>query len=167
MLIFNNFFESLINLFFYIIVYNLSLVILFWTLNQSISSNFKTLHSFGDLRYNFFSLFTMTILFLSMAGVPPFLGFFSKLLILISLVNANFFFFYVFFFALLFFGLYFYIQNIRFLYSSSLIKLNYSFTPFVRVQISYLYFTYGFLFLLIFGFSLFEDLFFCAMWLFI
>lgn len=167
MLIFNNFFESLVNLFFYVLIYNLSLIVLFWTLNQSVNSNLKTLHSFGDLRYNLFSLFTLTILLLSMAGVPPFLGFLSKLLILISLINVNFFFFYIFFFTLLFFGLYFYIQNIRFLYSSSAKTLNYSFTVFARVQLSYIYFTYFFLILLILGFSFFEDLFFCTLWLFI
>ena len=167
MLVFNNFFESLINLFFYVLVYNFSLILLFWTLNQFINSNFKTLNSFSDLKYNFFSVFTITVLFLSMAGVPPFLGFFSKLLILISLINANFFLFYIYFFTLLFFGLYFYVQNMRFLYTSTASHLHYAFLPFVRVQVLYLYFAYAFLFSLIFGFYFFEDLFFCTLWLFI
>jgi len=167
MLTFTSFFESLTTLFFYVIVYNFSLIVLFWTLNQFISSNSKTLYAFADLKYNFILVFVITILFLSMAGVPPFLGFFSKLLILISLININFFLLYIFFFGLLFFGLYFYVQNIRFLYSSNSSQLNYAFLPFMRVQISYLYFTYSILFVLIFGFYFFEDLFFCSIWFFI
>ena len=168
MLIYTNFFESLIVLVFYILVYNFSLILLFWTLNQFINSNNKTLYSFSDLKYNFFFTFLLTVLFLSMAGVPPFLGFFSKLLILISLINTNFFFFFFFFFGLLFFGLYFYMQNIRFLYSSSVYaQLNYSFLPFMRVQTVYLYVAYSFLFLIIFGFYFFVDLFLFSLWLFI
>lgn len=167
MLIFTNFFESLTTLFFYIILYNFSLVTLFWTLTQFVNSNSKTLYAFSNLKHNFIFIFVITILFFSMAGVPPFLGFFSKLLILVSLININFFFLYIFFFFLLFFGLYFYIQNIRFLYLANSTQLNYAFLPFVRVQITYLYFTYSVLFILIFGFYFFEDLFFCILWLFI
>jgi len=168
MLTFTNFFESLTTLFFYVIIYNFSLIVFFWTLNQFINSNSKTLYAFADLKYNFFLVFVITILLLSMAGVPPFLGFFSKLLILVSLININFFLLYIFFFSLLFFGLYFYVQNIRFLYSSSSnSQLNYAFLPFIRLQLAYLYFTYSISFILIFGFYFFEDIFFCSLWLFI
>lgn len=167
MLTFTNFFESLTTLFFYILIYNFSLIVLFWTLTQFVNSNSKTLYSFNDLKYNFFLVFVITILFLSMAGVPPFLGFFSKLLILILLINVNFFLLYLFFFTLLFFGLYFYLQNIRFLYSSNSSQLNYTFTPFLRISTLYLYYTYCVLFSLIFGFYFFDDIFFCIVWFFI
>jgi NADH:ubiquinone oxidoreductase subunit 2 (subunit N) len=92
-----------------------------------------------------------------MAGVPPFLGFFSKILILILLVNSNFFLFYIFFFGLLFFGLYFYLQNIRFLHSTGLGKLNYANVGFLRTSSLYYTLTVFFLFILIFGFSFMDD----------
>lgn len=166
MLFSNNFIETLVILYLYMFIYNLSLFLLFWTLQQFISSNFKTLYSFSDLKFNFFYTITITIVFLSIAGVPPFLGFFSKLLILVSLINSNFFFFYVFFFGLLFFGLYFYIQNIRFLYSTGTGKISYSFESMLRTPILYYYYTYIFLFFIIFGFFFIDDLFLYFYWMF-
>ena len=65
------------------------------------------MYSFTDLKFNYYFSTVLAIVLFSMAGVPPFLGFFSKLLILILLINSNFFLFYLFFFGLLFFGLYF------------------------------------------------------------
>ena len=92
-----------------------------------------------------------------MAGVPPFLGFFSKILILILLVNSNFFLFYLFFFGLLFFGLYFYLQNIKFLHSTNTGKINYANIGFLRSTSLYYAFTIFFLFFLIFGFAFMDD----------
>jgi NADH:ubiquinone oxidoreductase subunit 2 (subunit N) len=100
-----------------------------------------------------------------MAGVPPFLGFFSKILILILLINSNFFLFYTFFFGLLFFGLYFYLQNIRFLHSTGLGKLNYANVGFLRISSLYYVLTIFFLFILIFGFSFMDDFILYFYWL--
>lgn len=139
-------------------VYNISLVLIFWTLQQFVSFSFKTISNFSDLKFNFFFVINLTIVLFSMAGVPPFLGFFAKLLILISLLNSNFFFFYMFFFALLFFGLYFYIQNIRFLYSTTPSVLHYAFHGNLRATSLYYYVTFFFLFFLIFGLAFFDDI---------
>ncbi len=166
MLFLINFLDSLVFLFFYMFIYNLSLLIIFWTLQQFISLNFKTIYSFSDLKFNFYFVITLSIVLFSMAGVPPFLGFFSKLLILITLVNSNFFFFYIFFFGLLFFGLYFYIQNIRFLHSSNSNKLSYSFTSSIRLTPIYFYLTCLILFFLLFGFFFFNDFILYFYWLF-
>jgi NADH:ubiquinone oxidoreductase subunit 2 (subunit N) len=54
-----------------------------------------------------------------MAGVPPFIGFFSKLFILTLITNNAFTLLYTIFFVVLFVGLYFYIQNIRFIHSTN------------------------------------------------
>lgn len=158
MLFLNNFLDTLVILFVYMFVYNLSLLLIFWTLQQFVSFNFKTLYAFSDLKYNFYFVILMSIVLFSIAGVPPFLGFFSKLLILLALLNSNFFFFYTFFFGLLFFGLYFYLQNIRFLHSTGYGKLNYSFIGNLRASSLYFYCTFVSLFFLIFGFFFMDDL---------
>jgi NADH:ubiquinone oxidoreductase subunit 2 (subunit N) len=166
MLFYNNFLDSLVILFTYMFIYNISLLLIFWTLQQFINFNFKTLYSFSDVKFNFFFLSTFTIVLFSIAGVPPFIGFFSKLLILISLINSNFFFFYIFFFSLLFFGLYFYLQNIRFLYSTGVSKLSYAYEFNIRLSSLYVYYTFFFLFFFIFGAFFFDDIILYFYWLF-
>ena len=147
-------------------IYNLSLIIIFWTLFQFISFNFKTIYSFSDLKFNYYFVTILSISLFSIAGVPPFLGFFSKLLILILLVNSGFFLFFIFFFGLLFFGLYFYLQNIRFLYSTGVGKLHYSHNFNLRISSLYFYYTFFFIFFLIFGFFFMDDLILYFYWLF-
>lgn len=165
MIFFNNSFDTLVILFIYMFVYNISLIIIFWTLFQFISFNFKTIYSFSDLKFNFYFVISLSITLFSIAGVPPFLGFFSKLLILIALVNSGFFFFYTFFFGLLFFGLYFYLQNIRFLYSTGVSELNYAHNFNIRISSLYFYLSFFFIFFLIFGFSFMDDLILYFYWL--
>lgn len=166
MLFGNNSLDGLVVLFTYMFIYNISLLLIFWTLKQFISFNFKTLYSFNDLKFNYFFISIMTIVLFSIAGVPPFLGFFSKLLILVSLLNSNFFFFFIFFFALLFLGLYFYLQNIRFLYSTGVSKLNYAHEFNLRAASLYFYYSFFFLFFLIFGFIFFDDILLYFYWIF-
>lgn len=165
MLFLNNFTDTLVVLFIYLLVYNISLLLIFWTLKQFLSSDFKTLYSFSDLKFDFFSLSVITIALFSIAGVPPFVGFFSKLLILINLVNSNFFFFYIFFFALLFFGLYFYIQNIRFLYSTGIGKINYTYEFNLRLSSLFVYHIFFFLFVFVFGIFFFDEIFLYFHWI--
>lgn len=166
MILFNNYIDTLVILFIYMFIYNLSLIIIFWTLHQFVSFNFKTLYSFTDLKFNYYFSTVLAIVLFSMAGVPPFLGFFSKLLILILLINSNFFLFYLFFFGLLFFGLYFYLQNIRFLYSTGIGKLNYANVGFLRSTVLYYNLTIFVIFFLIFGFAFMDDLVLYFYWLF-
>ena len=165
MLLFNTFLDTLVILLIYMFIYNISLIVIFWTLHQFISFNFKTLHSFSDLKFNFYFVISITITLFSIAGVPPFLGFFSKLLILLILLNSNFLFFYSFFFVLLFFGLYFYLKNIRFLYSTGTGKLSHSFNFNLRLSTFYFYFTYLILFFLIFGSFFMDDVVLYFYWL--
>jgi NADH:ubiquinone oxidoreductase subunit 2 (subunit N) len=60
-----------------------------------------------------------------MAGVPPFVGFFTKLFILTLITNNSFVLFYTLFFVTMFIGLYFYIQNVKFIHSTNHGTLNY------------------------------------------
>jgi len=123
-------------------VYNLSLTLLFWSLFSTILTEFKSLYSFSNLSFNSFIVLAVTVLLLSMAGVPPFIGFFSKLFIITMLLGSSFFLFYAIFLVLLLIGLYFYVQNIRFLHSTNHQTTN---QPFVmggeRVVVSFYYIT--------------------------
>lgn len=141
------------------LIYNIALYLVFSTLFQSVSLNYKTIYSFLDLgSSNFFSKI-LILSFFSMAGVPPFWGFFSKVFIFTLLCTSNFFFLFPFFFVLLFLGLYFYIQNIRFLNSTA----PSTFTPIVdltiRSVVAYYYLSLTLSFLLTFGLLFTEDLF--------
>ena len=140
------------------IIYNIAIYAIFLTLFQFTHSSYKTIYSFVDLgSSNFFSKVLIISLF-SMAGVPPFWGFFSKIFIFSLLCNSNFFILFPIFFILLFISLYFYIQNIRFLNSTS----GSNFTPIVslqqRVVPLYYYLVLSFLFLIVFGVFYTEDL---------
>ena len=166
MLLYNNSFDSLIILFSYMFIYNLSLINIFWTMQQFVNSNFKTIYSFSEFKFNFFLITTITITLFSMAGVPPFLGFFTKLLILLILLNSNFFLLYIFFFALLFFGLYFYLQNIRFLHNTNTGKTFYNNSLNLTQSSLFFIVTFTILFFLIFGFIFSDDIILYFNWLF-
>lgn len=162
----NNNLDTLVILTTYMFIYNLSLFIIFWTLYNFISFNFKTLYSFNDLKFNFFFVSIISITFFSLAGVPPFTGFFSKILILLLLINSNFTLLYYFFFTLLFFGLYFYLQNMRFLHTTSNGVLNYSFVNNIRVPYAYYVYSIFVGFFLIFGIFFLDDMLLYFYWLF-
>jgi len=137
-------------------IYNLALYLIFFSLFQFISFNFKTLYSLQSMGNTFINK-VVTISILSMAGVPPFIGFFSKIFIFILLVDANFFILFSFFFILLFTGLYFYIQNIRLLNTSNPSSLPQQHTVNLKVNPTY-YTTSLFIgFFLTFGFVYLED----------
>jgi NADH:ubiquinone oxidoreductase subunit 2 (subunit N) len=139
-------------LFTYMFIYNTSLITLFWVLFSTILTQFKTLHSFNSFSFNSFFLIVITVLLLSMAGVPPFIGFFSKLFILTLLTNNAFFLLYAVFFVVLFIGLYFYAQNLRFLHSTNHNELAYQyFIQNERAVPLFYYFTVSVLTVIILG----------------
>jgi len=148
------------------LIYNISLTIFFWTIFNVINTQFKTLNSFNGFSFNSFYVIVLTILLFSMAGVPPFIGFFSKLFIITLLVNNAFFILYTLFFIILLIGLYFYVQNIRFLHSTNFSSLNYSYITNERHVLVYYYFTITFLFFFIFGTFYIDDFILLMYWLF-
>jgi NADH:ubiquinone oxidoreductase subunit 2 (subunit N) len=93
-----------------------------------------------------------------MAGVPPFIGFLTKIFILTLITNNSFVLLYTIFFVTLFIGLYFYIQNVRFLHSTNSGEFNY---PYVnsseRLVPVFYYFTVFFLTIVILGVITVED----------
>jgi len=142
----------------YIFIYNLSLVSFSIILSQHILTVFKTIYSFSNYYFSPFFLGSLSLILFSLAGVPPFLGFFSKLLILVLLVHSSFFLFFIFFFILLFFGLYFYLQNLRFLYTSNKTNLSFSFLNTLRFNSTAFLIINFISFILLFGIVLFDDI---------
>ena len=168
MLLVNVFADSNILLFTYMVIYNFSLITLFWTLFNSILTKFKTLQSFQGFTFNSFYLTIITLILFSMAGVPPFIGFFSKLFILTLLTNNAFTLLYTFFFVLLFIGLFFYIQNIRFIHSTSSSEIN-SITlhSYEKTIVNYYYFSIFFITILTLGLIYVDDFILIITWLLI
>lgn len=149
----------------YVFIYNLALFVLFSTLFQLSLTNLKTLYSFTHYKSTHVTTKLLIISLLSMAGIPPFVGFFSKLFILILLLNSNFALFASFFFILLLTSLYFYIQNIRFLNASSPSNLPFTLSLNLRLTPMFFYVTYPVFFFILFGFFFIDDLFLVFAWI--
>lgn len=140
-LVFTNlFFNTLPIIFFYMFLYNLTLIGFFWILMSFYNRQLKTLYSFNIFSFDSSYLFFLTIFLFSMAGVPPFMGFFSKIYLLDLLVDQSFFLLYSIFVVLLIFGLYFYMQNLRFLHSTNLNQNSKPFLKNERKPVSLIYY---------------------------
>lgn len=93
-----------------------SLLVFFFTLFFLFDFRvFRTLSEYKFFKTSSFFNTTLVIIFLSLAGVPPFLGFLTKFLLFATLFFSNHFFFYTIFLVLNMFIIFFYVQNIRFL----------------------------------------------------
>ena len=139
----------------YMAVYNLSLLVVFAVLFQLQNVHMKTTYSFNDLSAGGSYVKMLIMSFFSIAGVPPFVGFFSKTFVFILLASSNFALGFPFFFSILFIGLYFYIQNIRFLNASNVSNFQPVFELYIRVAPSFLYLTFSICFFLVKSFKLF------------
>jgi NADH-ubiquinone oxidoreductase chain 2 len=166
MLLINNFIDVNIYLFIYMFVYNLSLISFFWSIFSFITINLKTLYTFSEFTQNSFIVLNLSVLLFSMAGVPPFIGFFSKLFIMVLILNNFYFVFYFVFFILLFLGLYFYMQNIRFLHSTNYVTFNSPFVINERLVSSMIYMVISLLFIIVFGVVYTDDIILIFTWMF-
>nr|YP_010725840.1 NADH dehydrogenase subunit 2-b [Bakuella subtropica]WDY80885.1 NADH dehydrogenase subunit 2-b [Bakuella subtropica] len=133
-------------LIFYMVIYNFSLsVILIPMITYAKNPIF-----FSDFRYNtpsFYFTIISLVGFFSLAGVPPFSGFFSKVLLLNFFMQANsglIFFFFIFFLLV---SLFFYLKHIRvFLQkmphsSSTSIHYNFHITYFLLILLFLIFLT--------------------------
>lgn len=111
--------ETLIIIYTYLFVYNNALMILFLLFFQILQFEMKATIVFNKFHLNPFLLTSLAVVIFSMAGVPPMTGFFTKVLILLAILNNSFGSFFLFFGILLLVSLYFYMQNIRFLYANA------------------------------------------------
>ena len=119
---------------------------------------FKTLHAFNSLSFNSYNIFLVTVILFSISGVPPFAGFFTKLLVFVLNVANSFFLFYTLFFIIVFISLYFYMQNIRFLHSTNYQTSQVPYLVNERLILSFYYFSISLLITLISGFIVFDEI---------
>ena len=153
---------------FYMIVYNLALSLFFITINQISNVNMTTTFSFYNIPQGTILSKNVLISFFSMAGVPPFVGFFSKLSIFVIITNSFLYLLFPIFFILLFSGLYFYIQNVRLILTpNSRLTLSsfYNYDIVVRLPHSLASLSYVLSFILIFGVFFIEEFFLYSTWL--
>lgn len=148
----------------YLLIYNAAILLFFSTLFQFRTSVFKTLHSLSKFNTHNSASKIFIIIFFSMAGVPPFVGFFSKVLIFVLLTNSSYFILFCFFFPITFLGLYFYVQNIRFLNTSKPSTTPNQHNFFLKQSTFYYNITIPVLFFLIFGMFFVDDLILYVSW---
>ena len=80
---------------------------------------FKSLNEYKFFKTTGFFNTTIVIILMSLAGVPPLLGFFTKFFLFATLLSLNQILFFTLFLVLNLFIIFFYVQNIRFLVSKT------------------------------------------------
>ena len=118
----------------------------------------KTLYAFNNFSFSSYNIFLITVILFSVSGVPPFAGFFTKLLVFILNIANSFFLFYTLFFVIVFLSLYFYIQNIRFLHSTNYQTTQVPYIGNERLILTFFYLSIFLLIILISGFILFDEI---------
>ncbi len=153
------------SMFTYLSVYNFTLAFLFWVMLSVLTLKLKTLYAFNNFSFSSYNLFLITVILFSISGVPPFAGFFTKLLVFILNIANSFFLFYTLFFIIVFLSLYFYIQNIRFLHSTNYQTNQVPYVGNERMILSFYYLSILLLIVLISGFIIFDELSLIFLWI--
>jgi NADH:ubiquinone oxidoreductase subunit 2 (subunit N) len=140
-----------------IVIYLILLLLIFGTFFLFNLNKVRTLNEFKN--FSLLNFIYMLIIFslLSLAGMPPLLGFIGKFLLIIFLLFKNqFFIFFLFSFVNLFM-IYFYIQNLRFMVkktrSNTITYINFKY----NIEIKNIFFLVFFSFFNIFSIFFFSD----------
>ena len=152
-------------MFTYLSVYNFTLAFLFWVMLSVLTLKLKTLYAFNNFSFSSYNVFLITVILFSVSGVPPFAGFFTKLLVFILNIANSFFLFYTLFFVIVFLSLYFYIQNIRFLHSTNYQTNQVPYVGNERLILVFFYLSIPLLVILISGFILFDEISLTFLWI--
>lgn len=141
----------------YLSVYNSSLVVVFYVLFQLSLVQLKTTFSFNSLTMGGPYVKLVVMSFFSMAGVPPMIGFFTKIFLFLLICGAGLAVGFPFIFTVLFTSLYFYIQNVRFLNASNTSNTPFLYEQSVRTVPTFFTITYSLAFFLTFGAAYLDD----------
>jgi NADH:ubiquinone oxidoreductase subunit 2 (subunit N) len=149
---------SLNLLLFNIFVYILLLCLIFSIIFIFNTKFFKSLNDLSNINFFGFFSFVLFTTILSMAGVPPMLGFISKFLIFFYFI-FKFNYFLVFIFSLFnFFVIYFYIQNLRFMITKKLTNFFFFKNNFVFLDFNLVFIINNLIFFNFFGIFVVEDI---------
>ena len=148
----------------YMIIYNVTSFLLFTTILQSVGSAVTSLFAFSNFGSTNSFTKVISLSLLSLAGVPPLLGFFSKIFIFSLVANAHLGILFLPFFIILFMGLYFYIQNIRFLNSTNAPTISLPSEISYRLHLSYFRISIPLAFFIVFGFCYVDELLLMSLW---
>lgn len=151
--------------YFYLIVYNFSLFLFFSIFFHFNFKSHSTLNVLEKINSKSFPLFLFSTILISLAGVPPSIGFVSKLMIFVALLESPLAILIFLFFPILMVSLYFYMQNIRFLFSQTPSNFVIESPSMLSQPILISYSILG-LILILSGFFIFEDLWLVISWLF-
>lgn len=125
----------------------------------------KTLYAFNNFSFSSYNVLLITVILFSISGVPPFAGFFTKLLVFILNIANSFFLFYTLFFVIVFLSLYFYMQNIRFLHSTNHQTTQVPYVGNERLILVFYYLSISLLISVISGFILFDEISLIFLWI--
>ena len=148
----------------YMVIYNITSFLLFFTLMQAVTADVKTLFSLSNFGASNILTKLLSLAILSLAGVPPLLGFFSKIFVFVLISSSALFILFPTFFVLLFIGLYFYTQNLRFLNATNAPSLVLMSELSLRTHFLFFSFALPIAFLVIFGFCYVDDIFIILSW---
>lgn len=151
--------ESISYLIFYVISYNMTILSFFLLIIVSIGDQIKYNFALNSISNNIFNKIWISLILLSLAGLPPFIGFTSKILLISLIINFKSFliFFFLFLFIILF--LFFYIQNLKIIFSNSnSFQINNNFFM-LNNNFNFINFINFISFLLIFNFFFIDDIF--------
>lgn len=143
-------------IFLYFYFYNMTLALIFLIFFNNFFFYLKTFYSLQQLRFNILYAISLIVAFFSLAGVPPFTGFFLKLLLVVKLYVVDFHVWYMMLFVLFILSLYFYVQNVRFLFNPLFAKQNYSFVKTKLAHTAYFNMLWLLLVILVLGYSIFD-----------
>lgn len=164
MLSYTSIFDLNVLLYTYLSTYNFVMLLFMWILTTRITTDIKTIYSFSKVSFDSFSTFSITVLLLSVAGVPPFIGFFTKLFLLILVTNSYLSFLYLPLFLVFFTALYFYVQNIKFIHQSD--KKSNTKTSLVKSHVAQINVVVVSIFVVVFGVYFMDDILNYMSWLF-
>lgn len=146
-------------IFFNILIYLLSLTVIFFIFFLFNLNSFINLSSIKIFSSTYFFYMSIILSLLSLVGMPPLLGFVGKFLMVIFVNLKTHFFFSIIFIVLNLFLIYFYIQNFRFLIKKTNYVDNSSFFKYNELNLNIIKILVFILFFILFGIFFFDDFF--------